>query len=327
VSPRASRFGTLVVLLSIVTMVAASEAQQTGKVYRIVGLWTNPSPQLEDVLWQGLRDLGWIEGQNFVFERRYSEGQNERHAAHAAELLRLQPDLIIAVGTPATLAAKEATTTIPVVFILVADPVGSGLVSSLARPGGNITGTANAGPDLLGKHVALLKEAVPSLSRIGVLINSAFSFHVAARPVVEAAAQSLGLRLTYVEVRAPEEIDGAFAEIAREKLGAVLILPQPLAFGRRARLAQLALAHRVATVVGWREAAEAGALMAYSDPIVRHLRREPYYIDRILRGAKPSDLPVELPTKFELTINLKTAKALGLTIPPSLLLRADQVIE
>jgi putative ABC transport system substrate-binding protein len=308
-------------------MVAASEAQQTGKVYRIVGLWTNPSPQMEDVLWQGLRELGWVEGQNFIFERRYSEGRNERHAAHAAELLRLQPDLIIAVGTPAALAAKAATTTIPIVFVSVADPVGAGLVKSLARPGGNITGIALTGPEVVGKHVELLKEAIPSLSRVGVLINSAFSFHVAARPVVEAAAQNLGLRLTYAEVRAAEDIDGAFAEISREKLVAVLILPQPLAFTNRARLAQLALAHRVATMVSWREAAEAGALMAYAAPIVELIRREPYFIDRILRGAKPADLPVEQTTKFELTINLKTAKALGLTIPPPLLQRADQVID
>jgi putative ABC transport system substrate-binding protein len=305
----------------------AALAQRPGKVYRIVGVWTNPSPQMEDVLWQGLRELGWVEGQNFVFERRYAEGRNERHAAHAAELLRLQPDLIIAVGTPAALAAKEATTTIAIVFILVADPVGSGLVRSLARPGGNITGIALTGPEVLGKHVELLREAVPSLSRVGVLINSAFSFHVSARPVVEAAAQNLGLRLTYLEVRTPEDIDGAFAEISREKLDAVFPLPQPLAYTRRARLAQLALAHRVASVVGWREAVEAGALMGYSTPIVEFVRREPYYIDRILKGAKPADLPVEQPTRFELTINLKTAKTLGLTLPPSLLARADQVIE
>jgi putative ABC transport system substrate-binding protein len=318
----------------MVTMVAASEAQQTGKVYRIVGLWTNPTPQMEDVLWQGLRELGWVEGQNFTFERRYSEGRSERHAAHVAELLRLQPDLIIAVGTPAALAAKEATTTIPIVFVLVADPVGAGLVRILARPGGNITGLAGSGPETLGKHVGFLKEAIPSLSRVGVLINSIFSFHVAARPVVEAAAQDLGLRLTYVEVRTPQDIDGAFAETSRsfaetsrQKLDTLLILPQPLAFTYRARLAQLALAHRVATMVGWREAVEAGALMAYSFPIVEFMRREPYYIDRILRGAKPADLPVEEPTKFELTINLKTAKALGLTIPPPLLQRADQLID
>ena len=282
---------------------------------------------MEDVLWRGLRELGWVEGQNFIFERRYAEGRDERHAAHAAELLRRQPDLIIANGTPATLAAKEATTTIPVVFVLVADPVGAGLVRSLARPGGNITGIAASGPEILGKHVELLKEATPSLSRVAVLINSPFSYHVAARPVLEAAAQNLGLRLTYVEVQTPEDIDGAFREISRQMLGAVLILPQPLAFAQRARIAQLALAHRVVTVSSWREAAEAGALMTYAAPIVGYLRRAPYYIDRILKGAKPTDLPVEQPTEFTLTINLKTAKALDLTIPPSLLARADQVIE
>ncbi len=305
----------------------AVEGQQAGKVYRIGMLANTPNPRLEDMVPQGLRELGWVEGQNVIFERRSSEGRNDRHPALAAELVRLQPDLIITVGTPAALAAKGVTTTIPVVFVTVGDPVGSGLVSSLAKPGGNITGIGNAGPQLLGKHLELLKEAVPSLSRVGVLINSAFSFHVAARPVVEATARSLGLTLIYVEVRTPEDIDGAFAEISREKLGTVLILPQPLAFGYRARLAQLALAHRVVTMVGWREAAEAGALMAYSDPIVEHLRRAPSCIDRILRGARPADLPVEEPTKFELTINLKTAKALGLTIPPSLLARANQVIE
>jgi putative ABC transport system substrate-binding protein len=322
---RRSFIGTLAAGLLAAPL--AAEAQQTGKIYRIGFLANTPNARLEDVMWQGLRERGWAEGQNFILERRYSEGRNDRHPALAAELVRLQPDLIIIVGTPAALAAKEATTTIPVVFVTVADPVGSGLVSSLAKPGGNITGTGNAGPQLLGKHLELLKEAIPSLSRVGVLINSAFSFHVAGRPVVEAAARSLGLTLTYVEVRTPEDIDGAFAEISREKLGTVLILPQPLAFGHRARLAHLALAHRVVTMVTWREAAEAGALMAYADPVVRHVRRAPYYIDRILRGAKPADLPVELPTKFELTINLKTAKALGLTIPPSLLQRADQVIE
>jgi putative ABC transport system substrate-binding protein len=176
-------------------------AQQGGKVYRIGALWTNPDARGEDVLRQGLRDLGWVEGQNVILERRYAEGRNERHPAHAAELVRLQPDLIITVGTPATLAAKEATTTIPIVFILVADPVGSNLVGSLARPGGNITGIAGSGPQIFGKYVELLREAVPSLSRVGVVINSTFSVHVAVRPVVEAAAQNLNLRLIYVEVR------------------------------------------------------------------------------------------------------------------------------
>jgi putative ABC transport system substrate-binding protein len=305
----------------------AAEAQQAGKIYRVGMLWNTPNPRMEDVLRQGLRELGWVEGQNFIFERRYSEGRSDRHPALAAELVRLQPDLILTAGTPAALAAKAATTTIPVVFVTVGDPVGSGVVESLARPGRNLTGTGNAGPEIVGKQLELFKEAVPSLSRIGVFINSAFSLHAKARPHLEAAGRSLGLTLTYVEVRTPEDVDGAFATIAREKLGAVLVLGEPLWFVLRARLAKLALDHRVATMVPWSEAVEAGALISYLDTVVWHVQRAPSYIDRILKGAKPADLPVEQPTEFVLTINLKTAKALGLTIPPSLLQRADQVIE
>ena len=313
---------------SLLAAPLAAEGQQTGKVYRVGWLGiTPPNPSMESVLRDGLRERGWVEGQNLVFERRYSEGRNDRHPALAAELVRLKPDLIVTAGTAATFAAKAATTTIPIVFIAVGDPVGSGLVGSLARPGGNITGISNIGPQAAGKYLELLKEAVPSLSRVGVLINSPFSFHISARPVLEEAAQRLALTLVYVEARTPEHLDGAFAEISREKLGTVLVLPQPLTFVHGARLAQLALAHGVVTMVGFREAVEAGALMAYSDPIVRHMRRVPDYIDRILRGAKPAELPVDRATEVELTINLKTAKALGLTIPPALLQRADQVIE
>ena len=305
----------------------AADAQQTGKVYRVGWLGNTPNPPLESVAREGLRERGWVEGQNLVVERRYSEGRDDRHPALAAELVRLQPDLIVAAGTNAILAAKAATTTIPIVFIAVGDPVGSGVVRSLARPGGNITGISNTGPQAIGKQLEFLKQAVPSLSRVGVLINSAFSFHIVTRPVVGQAAQSLGLRLIYVETRKPEDFDGAFAEISRERLGTVLVLPQPLSFVHGARLAQLALAHGVATMVGFREAVEAGALMAYFDPIVRHLRRAPDYIDRILRGAKPAELPVDQAIEMELAINLKTAKVLGLTIPPSLLARAGHIIE
>jgi putative ABC transport system substrate-binding protein len=242
----------------------AAEAQQAGKVYRIGKLWNTPNPRMEDVLRQSLRDLGWIEGQNFVLERRYSEGRDDRHPALAAELVRLQPDLIITAGTPAALAVMAATTTIPVVFGTVGDPVASGVVDSLARPGRNLTGTGSSGPELAGKWLALFKEAVPSLARVGVFINSAFSLHAAQRPHVEAAGRSLGLALTHVEVRIPEDVDGAFAAIAREKLGAVLVLAQPMWFVLRARLAKLALDQRVATLVPWREAVEAGALISYA---------------------------------------------------------------
>ena len=313
--------------LAAIAAPLAAAAQQAGKVYRIGMLWNTSNPRMEDVLRQRLRELGWVEGQNFVFERRYSEGRNDRHPALAAELVRLQPDLIMTAGTPAALAAKAATTTIPVVFAAVGDPVGSGVVENLARPGGNLTGTGGAGPELLGKQLELFEEAVPALSRVGVFINPAFSLHATARPHVEAAGRSLGLALTYVEVRTPEDVDGAFARIAREKLGAVHVLGQPMWFVLRARLAKLALDQRVATMVPWREAVEAGALISYAEAIVAQMRRAPAYIDRILKGAKPTDLPVEQPTEFELAINLRTAKALGLTIPTSLLLRADRIVE
>ena len=306
----------------------AAEAQQVRKVYRIGMLWNTPTPPMEEVLRQGLRELGWIEGQNFLFERRYSEGRNDRHPALAAELVRLHLDLIITAGSPATLAAKAATTTIPVVFQAVTDPVGQGLVESLGRPGRNLTGTAaGAGPELGAKYLQLLKEALPSLSRVGIFINSTFSLHANTRPHLDEAGRRLGLALTYVEVRTPEEIDGAFATAAREKLPAIIVLGEVMWFVFRARVAKLALDNRVAMMVPFREAVETGALISYFDPTVWHVRRIPFYIDRILKGAKPADLPIEQPTEFALTINLKTAKALGLTIPPSLLQRADQVIE
>ena len=243
----------------------------------------------------------------------------------AAEVVRLRPDLISTVGDLATLAAKAATTTIPIVFTAVGDPVGSGIVESLARPGRNLTGTG--GSELTGKWLELFKEAVPSLSRVGVFINSADPLHVSERPIVETTGRRLGLALTYVEVRTPEDVDGAFAALARENLRAVLVLGQSMLFALRARLAKLALEQRVATMVPWRAAVEAGALISYLDSLDWHLRRVAYYIDRILKGAKPADLPVERATEFLLTINLKTAKTLGLTIPPSLLARADLVIE
>jgi putative ABC transport system substrate-binding protein len=312
----------------LLTAPLAAEAQQVGKVYRIGLLWNTPNPPMEEVLRRCLRELGWVEGQNFILERRYSEGRNDRHPVLAAELVRLQPDLIITAGTFATLAPKGATTTIPVVFVTVFDPVGTGVVESLARPGRNLTGTAaGAGPELAGKYLELLKEAIPSLSRIGIFTNSLMSSHANARPHLEAAGRRLGLTLSFVEVRTPEDLDGAFATVAREKLPAALASGDPMWFVLRGRVAKLALDNRVALMVYSREAVEAGALMSYFDPAVWHVRRMPFYIDRILKGAKPADLPVEQPTELTLTINLKTAKALGLTIPPSLLARADQVIE
>ena len=309
-------------LAGVLAVPLAGEAQPAGKIYRIGTIWTTPTPSAEDTLRLALRELGWIEGQNFVFERRYSEGRNDRLPGLAAELVRLRPDLISTVGEPAALAARAATTTIPVVFTAVGDPVGSGIVESLARPGRNLTGTGSSGSELAGKWLELFKEAVPSLSRVGVFINSADPLHASERPIVETTGRRLGLALRYVEVRTPEDVDGAFAALARENLRAVLVLGQSMLFALRARLAKLALDQRVATMIPWREAVEAGALISYLEALDWHLRRGAYYIDRILKGAKPADLPVEQPTVFLLTINLKTAKALGLAIPPSLLARA-----
>ena len=314
-------------LAGVLAVPLAGEAQPAGKIYRIGTIWTTPTPSADDTLRQALRELGWIEGQNFVFERHYSEGRNDRMPVLAAELVRLRPDLISTVGDSAALAAKAATTTIPIVFMAVGDPLGSGIVESLARPGRNLTGTGSSGSELTGKWLDLFKEAVPSLSRVGVFINSADPLHASNRPIVETTGRRLGLALTYIEVRTPEDVDGAFAAIARENLRAVLVLGSPMWFALRARLVKLALDQRVAIMVPWRAAVEEGALISYLEALDWHLRRVASYIDRILKGAKPSDLPVERPTEFLLTINLKTAKALGLTIPPSLLVRADRVIE
>ena len=314
-------------LAGVVAVPLAAGGQQTGKIYRIGTIWTTPTPSAEDTLRQALRERGWIEGQNFVFERRYSEGRHDRLPGLAAELVRLRPDLISTVSDSAALAAKAATTTIPVVFMAVGDPVGSGIVESLARPGRNLTGTGSSGSELVGKWLELFKEAVPSLSRVGVFINSADPLNASARPIVETTGRHLGLALTYIEVRTPEDVDGAFAAVARENLRAVVVLGQPLLFALRARLAKLALDQRVAIMVPWRAAVEEGALISYLEALDWHLRRAASYIDRILKGAKPADLPVERPTEFLLTINLKTAKVLGLTIPPSVLARADQIIK
>ena len=314
-------------LAGVVAVPLAAGGQQTGKIYRIGTIWTTPTPSAEDTLRQALRERGWIEGQNFVFERRYSEGRHDRLPGLAAELVRLRPDLISTVSDSAALAAKAATTTIPVVFMAVGDPVGSGIVESLARPGRNLTGTGSSGLELVGKWLELFKEAVPSLSRVGVFINSADPLNASARPIVETTGRHLGLALTYIEVRTPEDVDGAFAAVARENLRAVVVLGQPLLFALRARLAKLALDQRVAIMVPWRAAVEEGALISYLEALDWHLRRAASYIDRILKGAKPADLPVERPTEFLLTINLKTAKVLGLTIPPSVLARADQIIK
>jgi putative tryptophan/tyrosine transport system substrate-binding protein len=309
----------------------AAEAQQAAKVPRIGYLALNPTanPHLHEAFRQGLRDLGYVEGRNVVIEYRDAEGKPERLPALAAELIALKVDVLVAQPTVAALAAKQATRTLPIVFP-VAEPVTSGLVTSLARPGGNITGLSILTPEMGGKGLELLKQAVPGVSRVAVLWDpGAFPERTTKhmRKQLEGAAQALGVRLQFIEARGPDDFDRAFSEMTRARAGALTVLGGSMFVSQRRRLVDLAATNRLPAVYPARESVEAGGLMAYGPSVPDLFRRAATYVDKILKGAKPGDLPVEQPTKFELVINLKTAKALGLTIPPSLLQRADQVIE
>ncbi len=276
---------------------------------------------------QGLRDLGSVEGKNIAIEVRSAEGKYERLPELAAELVRLKVDVIFASTTPAALAAKQATTTIPIVIGFVADPIGSGLVASLARPGGNITGWTHLGLELRGKYLDLLKEAVPGATRIGVLFNPANPIHGPSLKNVEAAARALKVQLHPVGVQDPEELESAFSALARKRVKALTVLPDGMFLAQGDRIIALAARRRLPAMYGVTELAKAGGLMAYGVDLPDMHRRGASFVDRILKGAKPADLPVQQPTRFYLVINLKTAKALRLTIPRSILLRADQVIE
>ena len=310
----------------------AAEAQQAAKVPRIGFLTGNlaASPQAREAFLQGLRDLGYVEGRNVVIEYRDAEGKFERLPALAAELVALKVDVIVAGGTPQALAAKQATRTVPIVFAAAGDPVTSGLVTSLARPGGNVTGLTGLGPELVGKGLERLKQAIPGLSRVAVLWQPGGQGERTDKDILkeaDVAARALGVRLQFVEARGPEDFDRAFSDMTTGRAGALTVLVSPMFFGERRRLVDLAAKNRLPAVYPWRDGVDAGGLMAYGPNLPDLFRRAATYVDKILKGAKPGDLPVEQPTKFELVINLKTAKALGLTIPPSLLQRADQVIE
>jgi putative ABC transport system substrate-binding protein len=276
---------------------------------------------------QGLRDLGYVEGQNIAIEYRWAEGKYERYPALAADLVRFKVDVIVAVGGAATEAAQQATRTIPIVMSIVNDPVGSGLVPSLAHPGGNVTGTSVMAPDLVGKQLAVLKEIAPNLSRVALLRNPANPASTAQLREAEAAARALGVRLQTLEARTPQEIDSAFAAMTRERAGALVILADSIFTNQLRQIAEIAAKTRLPAIHVGTEYAEAGGLMGYSASLLDLERRAATYVDKILKGAKPGDLPVEQPTKFELVINLRTAKAIGLTIPPALLHRADQIID
>jgi ABC-type uncharacterized transport system substrate-binding protein len=308
-----------------------AEGQQAGKVYRIGYLSASSdtsNPHVREAFRQGLRELGWVEGQNIIIEYRWAEGRFDRLPDLAAELVRLQVDVIVAAPTPAALAAKNATGTIPIVGMSLTDPIGPGLVASLARPGGNVTGVSyGVGAEIFGKDLELLKEVVPKVRRVAVLSNPANP----ARPLtisnVKRAARSLGLELQLLEARGPGDFDGAFAAMTKERVGALLVVTDPAFIPHRARLVDLAARNRLPSIFTQREDAEAGGLMSYGPRLSDVYRCGATYVDRILKGEKPADLPVQQPTTFELVINLKTAQTLDLTIPPSLLQRADQVIE
>jgi putative ABC transport system substrate-binding protein len=318
----------------ILTASLAAEAQPTGKIYQIGYLaagWGSGTAYLRplEAFRQGLRELGWVEGQNVLIEYRFAEGRLERLPGLAEELVRLKVDVIAASPTPAALAAKNATRTIPIVGMSLTEPIAVGLVASLARPGGNVTGVAYGfDTDIFGKQLELLKEVIPKVRRVAVLSNPSNS---PAQPLimssVERAARSLGLQLQLLEARGPGEFDGAFAVMAKERAGALLVTGDPMFFLHRARLAELAVKNRLPSMSTQGQWVEAGGLMSYGPSFPDLYRRAATYVDKILKGARPADLPIEQPTKFELVINLKTAQALGLTIPRSLLQRADQVIE
>ena len=302
-------------------------AQPAAKIWRIGFLTVTHLLIFEEVLFRRLGELGYVEGQNLIIERRYSEGRAERFPEFAAELVRLKVDIVIVTTTPAALAVKSTTKTVPVVFPTAIDPVAAGLVASMARPGGNITGLTTLAPELVGKRLQLLKEAVPRLSRVAVLWNAANPANT--RPLREAqdAARALGVTLQSQEVRGPPDFERVFAAMARERPDALLFQGDGLTIQHGEQIVDFVTQNRIPSMFDQTRLTTVGGLMSYGPHQVDQLRRGADLVDKILKGTEPADLPIEQPTKFELAINLKTARALGLTIPPSVLGRADQVIE
>jgi putative ABC transport system substrate-binding protein len=318
-------------LLLFVAIVAplAAEAQPPGKIYRI-GVLETRSPGLNaanlDAFRQGLRALGYAEGQNLVIEYRSSDGRDERFQGLASELVRLNVDLILTRGTPAALAAKNATRTTPVVMAASGDPVSSGIVASLAHPGGNVTGLSSLIPELNAKRVELLKEVVPNITRIAAILNMGNPVVPAQWDVIAETARSFGIQPHLLDVRRPGDLRGAFDAAAKQRAEALVVGVDGVTQGNLRLIADLVAQQRLPSIYGAREYVNFGGLMAYGASDQHMYRRAATFVDRIFKGTKPADLPVEQPTKFELAVNLKTAKALGLTIPQSVLLRADEVI-
>ena len=315
----------LVLALALTLVPLAAEAQPSTTIPRI-GLLA-PDATSWEPLRLGLRDLGYVEGKSIAFEERSSEARNERLADLASELVRLKVNIIVTRGTPETLAAKQATTTIPIVIAGAGDPVRSGLVSSLAHPGGNVTGLTVLGPGLAAKRLDLLKEAVPNMSRVAFLWNPANPDQKSSFNEVQAGARALGVTLQSVEARSREELEQALAMLKQSRPSALLMTADGVHQRYIGRIVAFTSETRLPAMYQLKEAVDRGGLMSYGASLPDLRRRTASYVHKILKGAKPADLPVEQPTKFELVINLKTAKTLGLTIPPSLLLRADEVIQ
>lgn len=321
-----SAMGCIVTLmLSLLIAPLPAGAQPARKVYRVGYLFTGLLPPKEFL--QALHDLGYVEGRNLALDVRGAEGREDRLPVLAAELVQLQVDVIVAPGEAAAQAAKHATTTIPIVLAAAADPVGAGLVASLARPGGNITGVSTLSRALNGKRLELLKETFPKVIRVAVLTRAASVTAGGQLQELEGDARSLGLQLHMFEVRDLNDFDSAFAAIIKERADALLDLPDPLFHANRRRIAEFVARNRLLSIFHARDFVEVGGLMSYAASFADTYRRTAVYVDKILKGAAPADLPVEQPTKFELVINLKTAQALGITIPPTLLFQADEVIK
>ena len=318
---------TFAVAAMILAAVHLADAQQPAKIPRIGYLGTTSVSARTEAFRQGLRELGYVEGKNIVIEWRRHEGKVDRLPALAAELVRLKVEIIITAGAPAARAAKEATSTIPIVMTQVGDPVGNGFVASLARPGGNITGLSTLAPELSGKQLELLKEIIPKLSRVAVLGTSTNPDSAQSLKETELAAGAFGVKLQYLDVLGPKDIETAFQAARKGRADAILALSSRVLVSQRTQVVDLAVKSRLPAIYRNREDVEAGGLMSYGVSLTDLSRRAAVYVDKILKGTKPADLPVEQPMKFEFIINLKAAKQIGLTIPQSVLYRADKVIK
>ena len=325
------RIGIRCIIATLATLTApfVAFAQSAAPIHRI-GFIGNSTPALESNLVgpfrEGLRERGYVEGRNLVIEYRWAEGDYARLSTLVAELIAAKVEVLVAAGTPAALAVKRATTTVPMVMVAVGDPVGTGLVVSLARPGGNLTGLVSIAPDLEGKRLELLREVAPKLSLVSVLINPANAYTASSAEQIRAAAQVLHLKVHFANVRVEGELDQAFEAIARDRPEGLIMVADRVFLHNRARIAAFATRHRLPGVYAYSELVDEGGLMSFGPSYPGMHRRAAYFVDRILRGASPADLPMEQPEKFELIVNLKTARAFGLAVPQSLLLRADRLI-